>query len=501
VESFRRNIYQTSLALLTDLYQLTMAYGYWKAGMAEHQAVFNLYFRKHPFQGGFSIACGLEQAIEYIQKFKFDESDLSFLARLCPADSKPLFEPAFAAFLRELKPRCDVDAMPEGTAVFPHEPLLRVTGPLAFCQILETPLLNIINFQTLIATKAARICLAADGDPVLEFGLRRAQGPDGGISASRAAFAGGCAGTSNLLAGKLFGLPVRGTHAHSWVMAFDTEEEAFQKYAEAMPDNSIFLVDTYKTIEGVRNAIRAGAWLRSKGHRLAGIRLDSGDLGALSIQTRRMLDDAGFPEALIVASGDLDEYGIRKLKLEGAKIDAWGVGTRLVTAFDEPSMGCVYKLAALRKPGAPWKPKLKISDGSEKSSIPGILQVRRYRTGGQYCGDVIFNEMDPPGRKIDAVGLKKPEARVSFDERDVFENLLSPVMRDGSIIAELPELVQIKDRTQRQLECLKPEVKQFTGAEVYPVGLEQRLHELRALLMEVGKSKVESRSQRSIVES
>ena len=450
--------------------------------MSERQAVFNLYFRRHPFRGGFSIVCGLEQAIGYIQKFKFDESDLSFLSQIRQTDSKPLFEPPFIDFLAKLKPTCDVDAIPEGTIVFPQEPLLRVTGPLALCQILETPLLNTINFQTLIATKAARICLAAEGDPVMEFGLRRAHGYDGGISASRAAFAGGCDGTSNLLAGKLFGIPVRGTHAHSWVMAFETEEEAFRKYAEALPDNSILLVDTYKTIDGVRNAIKTGAWLRRMGYRLGGIRLDSGDLIALSIETRRMLDEGGLSETSIVASGDLDEYEIRKLKLSGAPIDSWGIGTRLVTAFDEPSMGCVYKLSALRKPGEVWKPKLKISDGG-KSSIPGILQVRRFQANGQYCGDVLFDETEPPPSWVDPVEINKGMLR-SLDQCDTFEDLLVPVMRDGRAVAAPPALVEIRQRTGRQLACLKPEMKRFTGAEIYPVGLERKLHELRMRLMQ-----------------
>ena len=285
-------LYGTSLSLLTDLYQLTMAYAYWKSGVADQQAVFHLHFRKAPFNSGFTLACGLADAVAFIEQFRFEESDLEYLATLTGNDGKPLFEPAFLAYLRTLEFSCDIDAVLEGTPVFPYEPLLRVTGPIVQCQILETALLNIINFQTLIATKAARICLAAQGEPVLEFGARRAQGFDGALSASRAAYIGGCSATSNVLAGKLLGLPVKGTHAHSWVMTFDEELEAFEKYAQALPNNCVFLVDTYDTLQGVRHAIEVGKQLRAIGHEMVGVRLDSGDLAVLSIEARALLDEA-----------------------------------------------------------------------------------------------------------------------------------------------------------------------------------------------------------------
>ncbi len=280
--------------LLTDFYQLTMAYGYWKKRMLEHEAIFHLSFRQEPFNGGYAIMCGLSDAIDYLQNFAFQVDDLAYLAGLRGPDGLPFFESEFLDYLQTLRFACDIDAIPEGNVVFPHEPLLRVTGSLLQGQLFETALLNIINFQTLIATKSARICLAAKGSPVMEFGLRRAHGPDGALAASRAAYIGGCVATSNVLAGKVFGIPVRGTHAHSWVMSFQTESEAFEAYAEALPGNCVLLVDTYDSIKGIRHAVEVGRQLRSIGKDLAGIRLDSGDLSYLSIVARGILDQAGF---------------------------------------------------------------------------------------------------------------------------------------------------------------------------------------------------------------
>jgi nicotinic acid phosphoribosyltransferase len=319
-------VYRDSLALLTDLYQLTMAYGYWKSGTAEKQACFHLAFRKNPFGGGFAVACGLQPAIEYVESLRFQDEDLDYLAGIQGNDGRPLFEEGFLDHLRTLSFCCDLDAVPEGTVVFGQEPLVRVTGPLLVAQLLETPLLNLINFQTLIATKAARLRLAAGDDPILEFGLRRAQGIDGGLAAARAAYAGGCDGTSNVLAGKVYGIPVKGTHAHSWVLSFDSELEAFAAYAAALPNNCVFLVDTYDSLQGVRHAVEVGRKLREQGHEMIGVRLDSGDLAWLSREARRILDEAGFPEAQILASNDLDETLIADLKRQGAAIGVWGVG-------------------------------------------------------------------------------------------------------------------------------------------------------------------------------
>jgi nicotinate phosphoribosyltransferase len=467
--------------LLTDLYQLTMAAGYWKLG--HHQeAVFHLSFRESPFGGGYAIACGLAEAIEYLENLRFQEPDLTYLAGLKGADGRPLFERAFLDELGHFQVACDVDAVPEGTVVFPHEPLLRVTGPLAQAQIFETALLNTINFQTLIATKAARICSAARGDDVLEFGLRRAQGPDGALSASRAAYVGGCTATSNVLAGQRYGIPVRGTHAHSWVMSFDSELDAFAAYAEVMPNNCVFLVDTYNTREGVQHAIEVGRRLRAKGHRLLGIRLDSGDLAALSIQARELLDNAGLPDAAIVASNDLDERIIESLKAQGAKINVWGVGTRLATGSGQPALGGVYKLAAIREPGGEWQPRIKLSEQTVKTSIPGILQVRRYRAGSMFAGDTIYAVDRPPQGSVAMIDPMDPMRRDVMPTGATTEDLLLPIFRRGKRVYTPPALSAVRDRTLAQLEAVPPGVRRFMNPHRYPVGLERNLFDLRTRL-------------------
>lgn len=365
----------TQSPLLTDLYQLTMGYGYWKNGMTEQEAVFHLFYRRAPFGGTAAIVAGVNPAADFLNDLKFSPEELAYLATLTGSDDKPLFEQGYLDHLRDLEWKLEVDALPEGELAFPNEPIIRVRGPLLQCQLVETALLNIVNFQTLIATKAARICDAAEGDPILEFGLRRAQGPDGGLSASRAAYLGGCTATSNVLAGMEYGIPVKGTHAHSWVMSFDTEEEAFATYANAMPNNTVLLVDTYDTLNGVRKAITIGQQLREKGHDIQGIRLDSGDLAALSIGARELLDSAGFQNTKIIASNDLDEEKIKTLKAKGALIDIWGVGTQLVTSADQPALGGVYKLGAIRSDNNEWQYRIKLSNDLIKVSNPGILQI------------------------------------------------------------------------------------------------------------------------------
>jgi nicotinate phosphoribosyltransferase len=409
--------------LLTDLYQLTMAQAYWKSGMASHDAVFHLTFRKPPFSCGYVIACGLQTAIEYLEDFRFSQDDCEYLSNLKGADGTALFAAEFIEYLCALRFTCSVHAVPEGTIVLPHEPLLRVTGPIIEAQLVETALLNIVNFQTLIATKAHCVCEAAGDDPVLEFGLRRAQGPDGGVSASRAAYIGGCAATSNVLAGKLFSIPVRGTHAHSWVMAFENECDAFNAYAGTSPNNCVLLVDTYDTVEGVRRAIRTGKRLREKGHDLQGIRLDSGDLAELSKAARSLLNDAGFTKTQIVASSDLDEHEIRRLKAAGARIDVWGVGTRLATAYDHPALGGVYKLAAIRPDHKSlWVHKIKRSDTPEKTSLPGIHQVRRYYDGDIPVRDHLYSEDFGPGDP--AEGITRCGGRLTMPTWTRYEELL-----------------------------------------------------------------------------
>ena len=342
-------IYKTSLGLLTDLYQLTMAYGYWKSGIARRRGTFYMSFRKAPFGGAYAIACGIDTLAQLIDGLHFSKEDVDYLSGLKGSDGNELFESAFLDFLRTSQFECDIDAVQDGEVVFPFEPLLRVDGPLWQAQWIETALLTVVNFQTLIATKASRVCQAAGDTLVLEFGLRRAQGIDGGLAASRAAIVGGCGATSNVLAGKLFDVPIRGTHAHSWVMAFDDEESAFESYVNCMPHNSVLLVDTYDTITGVQRAIQQGLRLKKQGHQLNGIRLDSGDLLTLSKAARKLLDDAGLNQTKIVASNDLDEYEIARLRKDGAPIDVWGVGTKLATAYDQPALGGVYKLSAIEK--------------------------------------------------------------------------------------------------------------------------------------------------------
>jgi nicotinate phosphoribosyltransferase len=466
-------------ALLTDLYQLTMAYGYWKTGKADQEAVFHLLFRKQPFNGGFTLACGLADAIEYLRRFKFEKSDLEYLKALKGNDGKQLFEAGFLKYLGGLKLRLDVDAIPEGTVVFPQEPLVRVRGSILEAQLVETALLNLLNFQSLIATKAARVCFAAQGDPVIEFGLRRAQGVDGALTASRSAYIGGCAGTSNVLAGKVFGIPVRGTHAHSWVMSFDNEPEAFDEYARALPNNCVFLVDTYHTLNGVRHAIQAGKRLRKKGHKMIGIRLDSGDLAYLSIEARKMLDAAGFKNAIIVGSNDLNEHLIASLKQQGAKINTWGVGTMLVTAYDQPALGGVYKLSAIRKPDGTWAHKIKLSEQAVKVTNPGILQVRRFRKDDGFLGDAIYDETRPLLPEVTIVDPADATRRKHFAAGTKYDDLLVPILRRGKLVYDLPSIEKIRARAQRQIAMLHPGIKRLDNPHRYPAGLERTLHDFK----------------------
>ncbi len=470
-------------ALLTDLYQLTMAYGYWKSGKADQEAVFHLFFRKQPFQGGFTLACGLSDCIRYLRGFKFEEPDLDYLGRIKGSDGKRLFERAFLKYLGGLKLKLDVDAMPEGTAVFPQEPLIRVRGSILQAQLVETALLNLVNFQSLIATKAARVCLAARGDAVVEFGLRRAQGIDGALTASRAAYIGGCTGTSNVLAGKVFGIPVKGTHAHSWVMAFENELEAFESYAQALPNNCIFLVDTYDSLAGVRHAVQVGKRLRKRGHKLVGIRLDSGDLAYLSIEARKILDAAGFKDAVIVGSNDLNEHLIASLKQQGAAINVWGVGTMLVTAYDQPALGGVYKLSAIRKPEGIWGHKLKLSEQSAKTTNPGVLQVRRFRAENEFVGDAIYDETRPVPERITIVDPIDPTRRKRFASTAAHEDLLKPILRRGKLVYGEPSLKEVRACAQKQLSMLHAGIKRFANPHQYPAGLELGLNEFKTDLI------------------
>ncbi|WP_250630541.1 nicotinate phosphoribosyltransferase [Rhodoflexus caldus] len=487
MKNLQNKIYNGSLTLLTDLYQITMAYGYWKSQMTEREAVFNLFFRKNPFNGGYTIAGGLSYAIDFLENFHFDDSDIAYLATLTGADGKPLFEQGFLDYLAQMHFTCDVDAIPEGTVVFPQEPLLRIKGPLIQGQLVETALLNIINFQSLIATKAARVCQAANGEPVLEFGLRRAQGIDGGLAASRAAYIGGCTATSNVLAGKLFDIPVRGTHAHSWVMSFPDEKTAFNAYAKAMPNNCVFLVDTYDTLEGVKHAIEVGKELKAQGYHLAGIRLDSGDLAYLSIKARQMLDDAGFIDTNIVASNDLDENIVTSLKQQEAKVNVWGIGTKLVTAFDQPALGGVYKITAIKNEHGQWDYKLKLSEQAIKISNPGLLQVQRfYDDDGLCAADMIYDEesFHPEQQQqatiVDPLDLTRRKI-VHVESKHLL--LLKPIFKNGRKCYESPDIHSIRAYAKQQLETLHPTIRRFTNPHQYPVGLEKGLYELKTNLI------------------
>jgi nicotinate phosphoribosyltransferase len=471
-------LYRHSLTLLTDLYELTMAQGYWKLARHEEHAAFALLFRRQPFQSGYTVVAGLAYAADYIENLRFGADDLAYLGGLEGNDGRPLFEKGFLDYLGALRLSLSVDAMPEGTAAFSQQPLVRVTGPILQCQIVESAVLNAVNFQTLLATKAARVCQAAEGQPVLEFGLRRAQGIDGALAASRAAYIGGCAATSNVLAGKLFGIPVKGTHAHSWVMLFDSEKASFQAYAQAMPNNCIFLVDTYDTLQGVRNAIEVGRRLRRRGHEMIGVRLDSGDLAYLSTEARKMLDEAGFADAAIVASNDLDEHVIASLKRQGAPVGVWGVGTKLVTAHDDPALGGVYKLTAVRT-GGRWAPRLKLSEQPAKISTPGVLQVRRFLGPEGFLADMIYDtELGVPSETV-IVDPVAPSRRRSILPDQPYRDLLVPVFRDGRRVGADEPLEAIRRRAAENVAALHPGIRRFMNPHEYPAGLAKNLHDLR----------------------
>ncbi|MDR3289524.1 MAG: nicotinate phosphoribosyltransferase [Peptococcaceae bacterium] len=471
-----------NLTMLTDLYQLTMMQGYLRQGFQHKEAVFDLFFRALPGGSGYAIAAGLEQAVDYLQNICFKEEDLEYLDRLA------LFDQNFLAELRTLRFSGDVDAMPEGTPVFPHEPMLRVKAPLLEAQLIETALLNIVNHQTLIATKASRIVAATGGGSVMEFGLRRAQGPDAGVFGSRAAYIGGCQSTSNVLAGQRFGIPVAGTMAHSWVQSFAREIDAFRAYAETFPSQSLFLVDTYNVLKsGVPNAIQVGLELKAKGHTFRGIRIDSGDLAYLSREARKLLDEAGLHEAIIVGSNDLDEDTIWSIQAQGAAIDSWGVGTRLITSGQEPALGGVYKLAAEGKDGV-FEPRLKISENVSKITNPGIKKVVRfYNQEGKALADVIALEeedfpQDQPLTIFDPVQVWKKKTLCDFRTRE----LLTPVFRGGKCVYALPELAAIRQYAAGELNTLWDEVKRLSNPHTYIVDLSAKLFAMRQqLLLEI----------------
>ena len=471
-----------NLTMLTDLYQLTMMYGYHKRDLHHKTVVFDLFFRKTKGSGEYAIAAGLEQVIELINNLHFGDDDIAYLRSL------GLFDESFLELLRNFKFTGEIYAVMEGTVVFPYEPLIRVKAPIMQAQLIETAMLNIVNHQTLIATKASRVVYAAEGSSVIEFGLRRAQGPDAGIYGARAAIIGGCVSTSNVLTGEMFGIAAKGTHGHSWVMSFENEIDAFRAYAEVFPNTCMLLVDTYDTLRsGVPNAIKVFEELRQKGHEPVGIRLDSGDLAYLSKKARAMLDAAGFPEAKIFASSDIDEWLIRDLKLQGARIDAWGVGTKLITSDGCPALGGVYKLSGEVVHGNVI-PKIKVSDNVEKITNPGYKKLIRIydNATGKTIADLIMldDEVIDESRPLVIFHPVDTWKRMKLSNYHVKE-LLIPVFVDGKQVYQSPSLMQIQRHAKQSLGEFWDEIKRIVNPQEYKVDLSQRLFDLKKSMLEL----------------
>ena len=469
-----------NLTMMTDLYELTMMNGYLRYGKDKNRACFDLFYRRRGDMTAYAVAAGLEQVIEYVRNLRFTQDDIEYLRSLA------IFDDAFLSYLSDFRFTGEILAVPEGTIVFPDEPILRVIAPIMEAQLLETTLLNIINHQTLIATKAARVVQSARGDKVLEFGLRRAQGPDAGIYGARAAIVGGCQATSNVLTGQLFGVPVGGTHAHSWVMSFEDELTAFRAYADVFPDNCLLLVDTYDTLgSGVPNAITVFKELRARGKEPVGIRLDSGDLAFLSRQVRVMLDDAGFPNAKIFASGDLDEEVIWDLKAQGAAIDVWGVGTRMITSMDNPALGGVYKLSAEEVDGT-FVPRIKISENPAKITNPGVKQLYRFydRRSGKALADLLaLDEEDfSSGEPLEIFDPENTWKRMTLCDYRM-RQLLVPIFENGELVYDSPALSEIAAYAKQEMETFWDEYKRLNRPHRYKVDLSQKLYDLKLQLL------------------
>lgn len=473
-----------NLTLLTDLYELTMMQGYFYSELKNKKAVFDLFFRKTPDKNGYVIACGLEQALDYVSTISFEDDDIAYLRGL------NIFTEDFLDYLKNFKFTGDIYAIPEGTVVFPNEPLLQVHGSIMECQLLESALLNIINHQSLIATKSSRVMTSVGDDIVLEFGLRRAQGPDAGIYGSRAALIGGANATSNVLAGKMFNIPVAGTHAHSWIMGFETEYDAFKKYSEVYKEKCYLLVDTYDTLNsGLPNAIKIFLELKEKGTlpKDYGIRLDSGDLAYLSTKSRELLDNAGLNDAIISASSDLDEYLIMDLKIQGAKIDVWGVGTNLITSKDSPSLGGVYKICA-EIDGDIITPKIKLSENTGKITNPGIKKVYRLvdKASGKIKGDLITlqdEEIDPT-QDLTIFDPLATWKKMTLTKNTFFtKELLVPAIKNGEIIYKSPSVMEIREYCKKDLDSFWSQYKRLTNPQILPVDLSQNLFDLKEKLL------------------
>ena len=475
-----------NLSLLTDLYQLTMLQGYFEEKQANETVIFDMFFRNNPNSGGYSVCAGLQQVIEYIEGLHFADEDISYLKTL------NLFSDKFLSYLKDFKFTGDIYAIPEGSVIFPKEPIMKIVAPIMEAQLIETALLNIINHQSLIATKASRVVFAANGDTVLEFGLRRAQGPDAGIYGARAAMIAGCFATSNVLAGQMFDVPIRGTHAHSWVMSFSDELTAFRKYANLYPNACILLVDTYDTLKsGVPNAIKVFNEMREKGIELKnyGIRLDSGDLSYLSKKARQLLDNAGFKDAIISASNDLDENLISSLKLQGAKISSWGVGTNMITSKDCPAFGGVYKLSAVYESDKKaFKAKIKLSENAEKNTNPGNKKIYRIydKDTKKIIADLICLEEET---------LDTSEELLLFDPLDTWKKtllpshtyytkeLLVPVFKNGNCVYKSPSVMEIREYCKEEMDTLWEESRRLEYPHRTHVDLSQKLWDLKNNLL------------------
>ena len=464
-----------NLTLLTDLYELTMMNGYYLHGKQDEIAVFDVFFRQNELIT-YSLAAGLEQAVDYCLNLNFGENEISYLKSL------GIFDDGFLEYLKTLKFTGDIYAVPEGTVVFPGEPIFTVKAPVMQAQLIEAAVLNIINHQTLIASKAAKVCAAAKGDNVMEFGLRRAQGPDAGIYGARAAIIGGCSSTSNVLAGQMFGVKVSGTHAHSWVMDFPSEYEAFRAYSETYPDATLLLVDTYDTLKsGIPNAIKVFDELKAKGKRPLGIRIDSGDLAYTTKRAREMLDEAGYPDAIICASGDLDERLVQSLKQQGAKINSWGIGTKLITSADMPALGGVYKLAGIEKDGK-IIPKIKVSDNSAKITNPGFKTI--YRIYDKKTGKAEADLIALRDEKFDftkPITLTHPTERwqtITFTDY-IARELPIKAVENGKLAYNTPSIKEIADYARKETETFWDEYKRLDQPHIFKVDLSDGLYALK----------------------
>lgn len=481
-----------NLTLMTDLYQLTMMQGYFETNMHNKKAVFDMFYRKNPSNNGYAIACGLEQIVDYIKNIRFDKENIDYLKSL------NIFNDKFLKYLKDFKFTGDLYAIPEGTVVFPSEPLIRVKSTIIEAQFIETTLLNIINHQSLIATKAARVAWAAEGDIVIEFGLRRAQGPDAGIYGARAAIIGGCNSTSNVLAGKMFNIPISGTHAHSWIMSFKDEITAFRNYAKIFPEKCVLLVDTYNTLKsGIPNAIKVFKEMQQQGIKLKnyGIRLDSGDLVYISDRARNMLDKAGFKDAYIAASSDLNENIITSLKQQGAKINVWGVGTNLITSSDCPAFGGVYKLCAEEMNGK-MIPKIKLSENPDKVTNPGVKKIFRLydKATNKIKADLICLEDEYINANEDLTifhPINTWKTMTLKANQYYIKELLQPVFINGKCVFEKRETMDIKKYCEKEKESLWNEHKRLINPHILPVDLSLKLYNLKEdMINNIRKNKI-----------